>query len=249
MIDNLEKLEIARHFSEEIKGTLDETYKRALIIDLCWFQHDEEIYLDVSTFAMAFWLLRLNGYNISSGTTLLQTCGFEILVRGYEIALPIYLLSHANMTNLCGDDPSFKLSGPYGMLVGVCMAAGSTNKRDALAQFSEEKFFFDSLGCHIKDSSTVLQLHKASQIMTCSKELVLEELNSWSSHFLQRELSKDAMHVDGYQNYIKKEVDYVLKFPWYANLERLYHRRYIEHYIQEIKILKTSYRYVSVSSQ
>ncbi|RWR88499.1 ent-kaur-16-ene synthase, chloroplastic isoform X1 [Cinnamomum micranthum f. kanehirae] len=180
MIDKLEKLGIARHFSKEIKGALDETYR-------CWLQHDEEIYLDISTFAMAFRLLRMNGYNISS---------------------------------------------------------------DALAQFAEEEFFFDSLGCHIKDLSTVLELYIASQIMTCSKELVLEKLNSWSSHFLQRELSKDAVHVDGYQNYIKKEVDYALKFPCYANLERLYHRRYIEHYdVQEQKILKTSYTSSNIGSK
>ncbi|XXG69080.1 hypothetical protein AAC387_Pa06g2033 [Persea americana] len=180
MIDNLEKLGIARHFSKEIKGTLDETYR-------CWLQHDEEIYSDVSTFAMAFRLLRMNGYSISS---------------------------------------------------------------DALAQFAEEEVFFDSLGFHNKDLSTVLELYKASQIMTCSKEPVLEKLNSWSSHFLQRELSKDAMHVDGYQNHIKKEVDYALKFPCYANLERLYHRRYIEHYdVQEHKILKTSYRSSNIGSK
>ena len=77
---------------------------------------------------------------------------------------------------------------------------------DALAQFAEEEFFFESLGFHNKDLSTVLELYKASQIMTCSKEPVLEKLNSWSCHFLERELSKDAMHVDGYQNHIKKEV-------------------------------------------
>eukprot|EP00268_Persea_americana_P066135 TRINITY_DN8940_c0_g1_i11.p1 TRINITY_DN8940_c0_g1~~TRINITY_DN8940_c0_g1_i11.p1 ORF type:complete len:512 (-),score=97.48 TRINITY_DN8940_c0_g1_i11:232-1767(-) len=180
MIDNLEKLGIARHFSKEIKGTLDETYG-------CWLQHDEEIYSDVSTFSMAFRLLRMNGYSISS---------------------------------------------------------------DALAQFAEEEVFFDSLGFHNKDLSTVLELYKASQIMTCSKEPVLEKLNSWSCHFLERELSKDAMHVDGYQNHIKKEVDYALKFPCYANLERLYHRRYIEHYdVQEHKILKTSYRSSNIGSK
>lgn len=51
---------------------------------------------------------------------------FEILVRGYETDLPIYLLSCANMTSLCGDDLAFELSGPYGMLVGVRMALCST---------------------------------------------------------------------------------------------------------------------------
>lgn len=51
---------------------------------------------------------------------------FEILVRGYETDLPIYLLSRANMTSLCGDDPAIELSGPYGMLVGVRMALCST---------------------------------------------------------------------------------------------------------------------------
>ncbi|RDY07071.1 hypothetical protein CR513_08858, partial [Mucuna pruriens] len=59
MIDNLERLGINRHFKEEIHRVLDETYRY-------WMQGVEEIFLDPTTCAMAFRMLRLNGYNVSS---------------------------------------------------------------------------------------------------------------------------------------------------------------------------------------
>ncbi|XP_020194759.1 acyclic sesquiterpene synthase isoform X3 [Aegilops tauschii subsp. strangulata] len=59
MLDVLEKIGISRHFAGEIKSVLDFTYSR-------WLQRDEEIMLDTGTCAMAFRILRMNGYDVSS---------------------------------------------------------------------------------------------------------------------------------------------------------------------------------------
>ncbi|KAM7528825.1 hypothetical protein LguiB_032235 [Lonicera macranthoides] len=59
MIDNLERLGIDWQFKEEIRNVLDETYS-------CWLQGDEQIFMDVATCAIAFRVLRMNGYDVSS---------------------------------------------------------------------------------------------------------------------------------------------------------------------------------------
>ncbi|KAF7140234.1 hypothetical protein RHSIM_Rhsim06G0243900 [Rhododendron simsii] len=59
MVDNVERLGIERHFRQEIKSVLDDTYR-------CWLQGEEEIFLDTATCAMAFRILRFNGYDVSS---------------------------------------------------------------------------------------------------------------------------------------------------------------------------------------
>uniref|UniRef100_J3M1B1 Terpene synthase metal-binding domain-containing protein n=1 Tax=Oryza brachyantha TaxID=4533 RepID=J3M1B1_ORYBR len=59
MVDALENIGISRHFDGEIKSILDMTYS-------CWLQRDEEIMLDITTCAMAFRILRMNGYDVSS---------------------------------------------------------------------------------------------------------------------------------------------------------------------------------------
>ncbi|KAK6149559.1 hypothetical protein DH2020_017084 [Rehmannia glutinosa] len=68
-IDNLEKLGISRYFTKEIQSVLDETYR-------CWLQGDEEIFMDASTCALAFRILRMNGYVVTSDrlTELLKEC-------------------------------------------------------------------------------------------------------------------------------------------------------------------------------
>ncbi|CAD6262344.1 unnamed protein product [Miscanthus lutarioriparius] len=58
-VDVLENMGISRHFAVEIKRVLDRTYR-------CWLQRDEEIMLDTATCAMAFRILRMNGYDVSS---------------------------------------------------------------------------------------------------------------------------------------------------------------------------------------
>ncbi|XP_047170318.1 ent-kaurene synthase TSP4, chloroplastic isoform X1 [Vigna umbellata] len=59
MIDSLERLGINHHFKEEIRSVLDDTYS-------LWVQGVEDIFLDPTTCAMAFRILRLNGYDVSS---------------------------------------------------------------------------------------------------------------------------------------------------------------------------------------
>ncbi|XP_027342506.1 ent-kaur-16-ene synthase, chloroplastic isoform X2 [Abrus precatorius] len=59
MIDSLERLGINHHFKEEIQSVLDETYRY-------WLQGEEDIFLDPTICAMAFRMLRLNGYDVSS---------------------------------------------------------------------------------------------------------------------------------------------------------------------------------------
>ena len=44
----------------------------------CWLKNDEEIDTDMATCAMAFCLLRMNGFDISSGTFCLKLEGFEL---------------------------------------------------------------------------------------------------------------------------------------------------------------------------
>ncbi|KAI4323268.1 hypothetical protein L6164_022888 [Bauhinia variegata] len=59
MIDNLQKLGIDRHFSIEIQKALEEIYGY-------WLNREEDIFLDPTTCAKAFRILRLNGYDVSS---------------------------------------------------------------------------------------------------------------------------------------------------------------------------------------
>ncbi|KAL6661772.1 hypothetical protein ACP70R_001156 [Stipagrostis hirtigluma subsp. patula] len=59
MVDTLEKMGISHSFACEINYILDMAYRS-------WLQNDEEIMLDMATCAMAFRLLRMHGYGISS---------------------------------------------------------------------------------------------------------------------------------------------------------------------------------------
>ncbi|GLT75771.1 hypothetical protein SLA2020_474700 [Shorea laevis] len=79
MVDSLEKLGIDRHFREEIKSVLDETYRY-------WLQGKEEVFLDTATFAMAFRMLRVNGYDVSSDlfTRFPQEDHFSSTLGGYS---------------------------------------------------------------------------------------------------------------------------------------------------------------------
>ncbi|CAN1852503.1 Ent-kaur-16-ene synthase, chloroplastic [Linum perenne] len=60
LIDAVDQLGIGRHFREEVNLALNEIYRS-------WEEGDEEIFLDCTTCAMAFRLLRLNGYPVSPG--------------------------------------------------------------------------------------------------------------------------------------------------------------------------------------
>ncbi|PIN08369.1 Ent-kaurene synthase [Handroanthus impetiginosus] len=68
-VDNIERLGISRYFRKEIQSVLDETYR-------CWLQGDEEIFMDASTCALAFRILRINGFDVASVkiTKIIQEC-------------------------------------------------------------------------------------------------------------------------------------------------------------------------------
>uniref|UniRef100_A0A2N9J246 ent-kaurene synthase n=1 Tax=Fagus sylvatica TaxID=28930 RepID=A0A2N9J246_FAGSY len=77
MVDSLERLGIDRHFRKEIKSVLDETYRY-------WLQGEEDIFLDTATCAMAFRILRVNGYDVSSDPfTRLSEDHFSSYLGGY----------------------------------------------------------------------------------------------------------------------------------------------------------------------
>ncbi|CAK9165639.1 unnamed protein product [Ilex paraguariensis] len=91
-VDNLERLGIDRHFMKEIRSVLDETYR-------AWLQGEEEIFMDIATCAIAFRLLRTNGYDVSSDLLTQITKGdgcFELPrghVKGISAVLELYRTS------------------------------------------------------------------------------------------------------------------------------------------------------------
>ncbi|XP_066381595.1 dolabradiene synthase KSL4, chloroplastic-like, partial [Miscanthus floridulus] len=169
MVDTLEKMGISPSFSYEIHNILDTTYSS-------WLAKDDEIMLDMATCAMAFRLLRMHGYDVSS---------------------------------------------------------------DGLSQFSEESSFHDSIQGHLNDTEALLQLYKASQVQILEEELILENIFSWSRKLLRQQQcsNKISTCVD------PAEVEHVLKFPSYATLDRLEHRRNIQHFkTGGFQMLKSAFR-------
>nr|UXG91344.1 miltiradiene synthase [Callicarpa americana] len=59
MIDTLERLGVDRYFQSEIESILEDTYR-------LWQQKEKDIFADVTCCAMAFRLLRVKGYEVSS---------------------------------------------------------------------------------------------------------------------------------------------------------------------------------------
>ncbi|KAM0845301.1 hypothetical protein ACQ4PT_056464 [Festuca glaucescens] len=168
MVDSLEKIGISRHFSSEIKSILDMTHS-------LWLQRDEEIMLDVATCAMAFRILRMNGYDVSSGEL-------------YHVA--------------------------------------------------EAANFHNSLQGYLHDTKSLLELYKASNASISKTEMILDNIGAWSGSLLMEQLcSYGAQKVP-----IFEEVEYALKFPFYATMERLEHKSNIETFdVQGYQMLKTEY--------
>ncbi|XP_054814991.1 ent-kaur-16-ene synthase, chloroplastic-like isoform X2 [Prosopis cineraria] len=174
MVDSLVKLGINCHFKEEIINVLDDTWRM-------WQREEDDIVLEPTTCAMAFRLLRLHGYDVSS---------------------------------------------------------------DALDRFSKDKFF-NTLQGYLKDVEAVLELHKASHIVSNSNDSVLDELNTWTGHFLHEYLSSSSRNTHKIYNNIDHEVSFALCFPHHAYLDFVFNRRSIDHYrVDQKRILKSSYRWV-----
>ncbi|KAI4989273.1 hypothetical protein ZWY2020_036590, partial [Hordeum vulgare] len=97
IVDTLEKIGISRYFSTEIKDILDMTYSY-------WLQRDEEIRLDLETCAMAFRLLRMNGYDVSSDdlSHVAKASTFSSSLQGYlhdtKSILELYKVSEVNLS-------------------------------------------------------------------------------------------------------------------------------------------------------
>nr|Q9XEI0.1 RecName: Full=Ent-kaurene synthase 2, chloroplastic; Short=SrKS2; Flags: Precursor [Stevia rebaudiana]AAD34295.1 kaurene synthase [Stevia rebaudiana] len=85
MVDTIERLGISHHFRVEIKNVLDETYR-------CWVERDEQIFMDVVTCALAFRLLRINGYEVSPDP--LAEITNELALKDEYAALETYHASH-----------------------------------------------------------------------------------------------------------------------------------------------------------
>ncbi|CAM0902732.1 unnamed protein product [Alopecurus aequalis] len=168
MVDSLERIGISRHFSSEIKSILDMTYSS-------WLKRDEEIMLDVATWAMAFRILRMNGYDVSS---------------------------------------------------------------DELSHVAEASAFHSSFLGYVDDTKPLLELYKASIISISENETILDNIGCWSGSLLTKKLCSGGLHTVP----IFEEVKYALKVPFYATMERLDHRRNIEHFdAMGYQMLKIAY--------
>lgn len=117
---------------------------------------------------------------------------------------------------------------------------------DSLSPLADERHFKDTVQGHIRDLNSAIELCKASQYRISSDEPVLKKLSLWVTRFLKEELSNNANKSFD----ISQEIDYTLRFPFYANLDRLEHKRDIEHYkLDNLQMLKTSYMSSSINSK
>ncbi|XP_054791996.1 ent-kaurene synthase 5, chloroplastic-like [Prosopis cineraria] len=125
-----------------------------------------------------------------------------------------------------------------------------TRHGDILGRFSEDKFYNTVQG-YLKDVEAVLELHKASHIALHSSDLVLEELNFWTGHFLEEYLSTSSRNTyKPASNRIDNEVHLALRFPHHAYLDLIVNRRSIEHYqVDQKRILKSSYSSMNLANK
>ncbi|KAK4435738.1 Cis-abienol synthase, chloroplastic [Sesamum alatum] len=96
VVDTLERLGVSRFFGHEIGCILDEMYR-------LWQRKEEEIFADVSCRAMAFRLLRMKGYEVSSDELAAyvdQEHFFETVslqMSGVDTVLELYRASQARL--------------------------------------------------------------------------------------------------------------------------------------------------------
>ncbi|KAK6930393.1 Terpene synthase, metal-binding domain [Dillenia turbinata] len=118
---------------------------------------------------------------------------------------------------------------------------------DLLTRFVEKDQYLDSLKGQYKDDTTiVLELFKASQLVIYPNETALEEQNAWSRQFLQQKLSGRSIK-DGN---LSKQVINALTFPYHASLDRIVNKAYLRDYKEdEVKVAKTSYCCPNISNK
>ncbi|XP_078437344.1 terpenoid cyclases/Protein prenyltransferases superfamily protein isoform X2 [Wolffia australiana] len=95
IIDLLEDLGIAHHFMNEIEDILKEAHR-------LWLENDEEITSSLTTYALAFRLLRIHGYRISAGPMTHMAEYFHDSMDGFlknsQAVLELYRASHLRFT-------------------------------------------------------------------------------------------------------------------------------------------------------
>lgn len=97
--------------------------------------------------------------------------------------------------------------------------------------------------------TAMLSLYRASQVMFPG-ETILEEIKNFSRKYLDKRKENGRIYDD---NIVMKdlhgEVEYALSVPWYASLERIENRIYIDQYgVDDIWIAKTSYKIPCISN-
>ncbi|XP_038689059.1 ent-kaurene synthase, chloroplastic-like isoform X2 [Tripterygium wilfordii] len=147
---------------------------------------------------------------------------------------------------LQGDEEIFSDADTCAMTFRILRVHGYEVSPDPLTQYAEHHFSH-SFGGHLKDFSTALELFKASQFVIFPEESGLEKQMSWTNQFLKQEFSNGTTRADRFSKYFSIEVHDTLKFPFHANVERLAHRRNIEHHhVDNTRILKTSYCFSNI---
>ncbi|VAH51042.1 unnamed protein product [Triticum turgidum subsp. durum] len=106
---------------------------------------------------------------------------------------------------------------------------------DELSHLGEASNFHNSLQGYLNDTKSVLELYKASKVSVSEHELILDNIGNWSGSLLSEKLCSERV-----QGLPILEVEYAVKFPFYTTLERLDHKRNIEHFdARGSHILKT----------
>eukprot|EP01018_Ginkgo_biloba_P016370 Gb_31977 [translate_table: standard] len=122
---------------------------------------------------------------------------------------------------------------------------------DVFYHFQKDGNFLYSVQQSGQAVRAMLTLYRASQVMFPG-ESILKEAKAFSKNFLEQRKANSTI-CD--QNIITKDlpgevVEYALRFPWCASLERLESRRYIKQYgVDDIWIGKTSYILPCVSNE
>ncbi|KAK1653817.1 hypothetical protein QYE76_071622 [Lolium multiflorum] len=109
---------------------------------------------------------------------------------------------------------------------------------DELSHVEDAFTFQNSLEGYLHDTRAILELYKASRVSVSEKELILDSIGDWTGKLLREKLFDDGVQSAP----ILGEVEYALKFPFYATMERLDHKWNIENFNASAShILKTEH--------
>ncbi|PHT77515.1 Ent-kaur-16-ene synthase, chloroplastic [Capsicum annuum] len=139
---------------------------------------------------------------------------------------------------LQGEEEIFTSAATCSMAFRILRGYGYSVTSDPVAQFLEQ----EQCSGHLNDIHTKLDLYQALEMIIATDQPVSKKLNSSSLQSLRQRLSGEFYPPNGLTKQIREQVDDVLKFPSYANLERVANRRNIKHYdVDNTRVLKTSY--------